>query len=99
MRILQGIGLGGEWGGRGFFNGFMNMPRLTERGFYRQLAAVRRSVGLVSETFCFHDLVNMYPGDSLYSTWALENAFPSFKLFAGYRRSIHPDEIAESPQS
>jgi MFS transporter, MHS family, shikimate and dehydroshikimate transport protein len=95
MRILQGIGLGGEWGGA-VLMAYEHAPA-NRRGFYGSWPQLGAPLGLVLGNVVFMIFVNMYPGDLYTSTWAWRMPFLfSFALvIVGLYIRM---KIAESPQ-
>jgi MFS transporter, MHS family, shikimate and dehydroshikimate transport protein len=95
MRILQGIGLGGEWGGA-VLMAYEHAPA-NRRGFYGSWPQLGAPLGLVLGNVVFMIFSNAYPGDLYTSTWAWRMPFLfSFALVVVglYIRM----QIAESPQ-
>ena len=68
MRILQGIGLGGEWGGA-VIMAFEHAPA-NRRGFYGSWPQLGAPLGLVLGNVVFMLFTNAYPGDLYITTWA-----------------------------
>jgi MHS family shikimate/dehydroshikimate transporter-like MFS transporter len=95
MRILQGIGLGGEWGGA-VLMAYEHAPA-NRRGFYGSWPQLGVPLGLVLGNVVFMIFVNAYPGDLYTSTWAWRMPFLfSFALvIVGLYIRM---QIAESPQ-
>ncbi len=95
MRILQGIGLGGEWGGA-VLMAYEHAPA-NRRGFYASWPQLGAPLGLVLGNVVFMIFTNMYPGDLYTSTWAWRVPFLfSFALvIVGLWIRM---QIAESPQ-
>jgi metabolite-proton symporter len=95
MRILQGIGLGGEWGGA-VLMAYEHAPA-NRRGFYGSWPQLGAPLGLVLGNVVFMIFVNAYPGDLYTSSWAWRMPFLfSFALvIVGLYIRM---KIAESPQ-
>jgi metabolite-proton symporter len=95
MRILQGIGLGGEWGGA-VLMAYEHAPA-NRRGFYGSWPQLGAPFGLVLGNVVFMIFVNMYPGDLYTSTWAWRMPFLFSFLLVIVGLYIRM-KIAESPQ-
>ena len=95
LRIMQGVGLGGEWGGA-VLMAYEHAPA-NRRGFYGSWPQLGAPLGLVLGNVVFMIFVYLYPGDLFTSTWAWRMPFLfSFALVVVglYIRM----QIAESPQ-
>lgn len=95
MRILQGIGLGGEWGGA-VLMAYEHAPA-NRRGFYGSWPQLGAPLGLVLGNVVFMIFVNAYPGDLYTSTgaWRMPFLFSFALVIVGLYIRM---QIAESPQ-
>ncbi|MDV3125990.1 MHS family MFS transporter [Mycobacterium sp. 21AC1] len=92
LRILQGIGLGGEWGGAVLMSVEHAPPR--SRGLYGALPQAGVPIGLILATAAF-TLVSRLPDDALY-TWGWRLPFVFSFVLVGIGLVVRY-KVAESP--
>ncbi|MFF2288024.1 MFS transporter [Peribacillus butanolivorans] len=94
LRILQGIGLGGEWGGAVLMT-FEHAP-LKKRGLYASLPQIGLSIGLLLSSGVV-GLLSSTLTDSQFMTWGWRTAFAlsSILIFLGLWIRLN---VSESPE-
>ncbi len=92
LRIIQGIGLGGEWGGASVM--VLEHAPPTRRGFYGSLVQVGFPLGLVLSTGAFA-LVSQLPGDQFLNWgWRVPFLLSFFLVILGL---VMRSKITETP--
>ncbi len=92
LRIIQGIGLGGEWGGAALMV-VEHAPR-TRRGFYGSLVQVGFPLGLILSTFAVSTVAKLPEADFLSWGWRLPFLLSSVLFLLGAFVRV---KVAETP--
>jgi len=93
LRILQGIGIGGEWGGA-VLMAYEFAPK-EKRGFYASIPQIGLSLGLFMASGVMA-LLTMLP-DEAFMTWGWRSAFVASIILVGLGTWIRSN-IGESPE-
>ena len=92
LRLLQGIGLGGEWGGAVLM--VIEHAKKDERGFYGSLVQVGFPAGIAASTATFLGLAAMPEADFLSWGWRLPFLASAFLVVGGLFVRLR---LAETP--
>lgn len=92
LRLVQGIGLGGEWGGAALM--VIEHAPPAQRGFYGSLVQVGFPLGLVLSTFAVSTVAKLPDADFLGWGWRLPFLFSSVLFVLG---AFVRAKVAETP--
>ena len=94
LRIVQGIGLGGEWGGA-VLMAFEHAPP-AKRGFYASIPQIGLSLGLLLSSLIVGILSFVLPNDSFLAWgWRIAFGLSTFLIFVGLWIRLN---VSESPE-
>ena len=92
LRIVQGIGLGGEWGGAALM--VLEHAPPTRRGFYGSLVQVGFALGLILSTFAVSTVAKLPEADFLSWGWRLPFLLSAVLFLLG---AFVRAKVAETP--